>query len=137
MRMIIVGAGVGALAVMVVCNEILGSVLMASVRSGKETNVIRRITRFDKQRQGSLEVCRFLNARRSKLLACMRCFCFECIMSIDRANPFVFPSGFVVQLGVHDMLKSGPSIMKVLIGQLPGSSSSLVRGHGVGGQETR
>lgn len=54
-------------------------------------------------------------------------------MSIDRANPFVFPSGFVVQLGFHDMLKSGPSIMNVLIGQLPvSSSSSLERG-----QETR
>lgn len=37
-------------------------------------------------------------------------------MSIDRANAFVFRDCFVVQLGVHDMLKSGPSVMNVVIG---------------------
>lgn len=47
MRMIIVGAGVGALAGMVVCNEILGSVLTASFLPGKETIVIGGCTRFD------------------------------------------------------------------------------------------
>lgn len=57
-------------------------------------------------------------------------------MSIDRANAFVFPGCFVVQLGFHDDLKSGPSVMNVVTGQLPGPSSSLVRGHGVGTQET-
>lgn len=57
-------------------------------------------------------------------------------MSIDRADAFVFPGEFFVQLGVHDMLKSGPSVMNIVIGQLPGPSSSLERGHGVGGQET-
>lgn len=34
------------------------------------------------------------------------------------------------------MLKSGLSVMNVVTGQLPGPSSSLVRGHGVGRQET-
>lgn len=57
-------------------------------------------------------------------------------MSIDRPNAFVFPSRFFVQLGVHDMLKSDPSVMNIGIGQLPAPSSSLERGHGVGGQET-
>lgn len=47
MRMIIVGAGVGALAVMVACNEILGSILMPSFRSGTETIVIGGCARFD------------------------------------------------------------------------------------------
>lgn len=47
-------------------------------------------------------------------------------MSIDRANAFVFRDCFVVQLGVHDMLKSSPSVMNVVIGQIPAPSSSLV-----------
>lgn len=47
MRMIIAGAGVGVLAVMVVCNEIFGSVLMASFHSDTETIVIGGCTRFD------------------------------------------------------------------------------------------
>lgn len=45
--MIIAGAGVGALAVMVVCNGIFGSVLMASFHSGTETIVIGGCTKFD------------------------------------------------------------------------------------------
>lgn len=47
MRMIIAGAGVGALAAMVACNEILGSVLMASFHSGTEKIVIGGCTMFD------------------------------------------------------------------------------------------
>lgn len=59
--------------------------------------------------------------------------------SIGRGCPLIEPMhssfvvSFFVQLGVHDMLKAGPSVMNIVIGQLPGT---LERGHGVGGQET-
>lgn len=62
--------------------------------------------------------------------------------SIGRGCPLIEPmhssflGSFFVQLGAHDMLNSGPSVMNIVIGQLPGPSSSLERGHGVGGQET-
>lgn len=61
--------------------------------------------------------------------------------SISRGCPLIEPMhssfvvSFFVQLGVHDMLKAGPSVMNIVIGQLPGPSSTLERGHGVGEQE--
>lgn len=60
MRMIIAGAGVGALAVMVACNEILGSVVMASFHSGIEKIIIRGYTMFDNSNRARWKYADFL-----------------------------------------------------------------------------
>lgn len=59
MKMIIAGAEVGALAAMVVCNDIFGCVLMASFHSVTETIVIGGCAKFDHRDKASWKYADF------------------------------------------------------------------------------